>query len=117
MLKNRGFGLRWLSYILAILLNSKSAIFFNGRAENWFVDQNSVKQGNPIAPLLFNLVIDTLDRILTQAAAEGLITGVGSSETMGNIRSLHFADDTLLLCNYSKLHIQNSNLSFMPLSL
>lgn len=49
-----------------------------------------------ISPLLFNLVVDVLARMLDRGRAAGLIKGLCPELCEGGIISLQYADDTLL---------------------
>ena len=57
-----------------------------------------MRQRDPFSPALFILVTDVLSRILKQAGLKGIIEGIGTKLAFSNLRSLHFADDTLLFC-------------------
>ena len=53
--------------------------------------------GDPLSPLLFNLVGDALDAILNNAKKEGLIKGLVPHLVPGGITHLQYADDTIIL--------------------
>lgn len=110
LLKFRGFGPRWLKWITSLLQSTSSSILINGQPGRWFISKRGLKQGNPLSPMLFILVADTLDRILRQAANENMISGIGPLDTTGQFICLQFADDTLLLCNAVKDHIKSLKL-------
>jgi hypothetical protein len=60
-----------------------------------------VRQGDPLSPFLFVLVMEAFSRMLGAFTSRGLITGfsVGSSEQAWvNVSHLLFADDTLIFC-------------------
>lgn len=56
-----------------------------------------LRQGDPLSPLLFVLVIEALSRMISAAVNGGLIEGF----KVGNATSsyLLFADDTLIFCS------------------
>jgi hypothetical protein len=56
-----------------------------------------VRQGNPLSPILFNLVVDILAVLVKRAQGEGLLTGLGTSLVEGGVSILQYADDTILL--------------------
>ena len=58
-----------------------------------FVCKRSLRQGDPLSPLLFVLVVDVFSRMLNKGRSLGLIEGLGPSDY--NITNLQFADDTI----------------------
>ena len=61
-----------------------------------------MRQGDPLAPFLFALVMDALGRMLDKAVYEGRMLGfcVGDLEGRSLVVShILFADDTLIFCD------------------
>ena len=56
-----------------------------------------LRQGDPLSPFLFTLVVDVLGRLMDKAVEEKVVKGfkVGTDEV--SVSHLQFADDTLLL--------------------
>lgn len=67
--------------------------------------QKGLRQGDPLSPLLFDLVADTLNKILSNAQSSGFISGLGHSTS--KTLNLHFADDTLLFLEAKPLMIEH----------
>lgn len=61
--------------------------------------RKGLMQGNPLSLLLFILVVDILDHMLTTIMGKNMITSIGSKNIMGNIHCIQFVDDMLILCN------------------
>jgi hypothetical protein len=53
-----------------------------------------------LSPLLFNIVVDALTRMLQKASSVGLIRGLGRDLVPGGVVSLQYADDTMLLVHH-----------------
>jgi hypothetical protein len=73
VLRKRGFGDRWLEWIRCILCMGSVGVTINNEEGDFFQTGKGLRQGNPLPPLLFNLVIDVLSRMLQKAANVGLL--------------------------------------------
>ena len=62
----------------------------------YFSVGKGLRQGDPLSPLLFNLVVDVFTKMLTKAANQGIISGLLTDLFEGGIVSLQYADDTIL---------------------
>ena len=96
MLKSRGFGERWISWIRKVVRGGSLCIRMNDENSSYFKPGKGLRQGDPLSPLLFNLVADVFSRMLMKAAKQNLITGLLPQVIDGGIISLQYADDTLL---------------------
>jgi hypothetical protein len=65
----------------------------------YFKPSKGLTSGDPLSPLLFNLVVDVFTRLLTKAAGKGYITGLMTRLYPKGVISLQYADDTLLFLN------------------
>ena len=72
VLETRGFGSKWRTWIQKILITSKMALLINGKPSNWIRNRRGLKQGDPISPLPFVLVVVALTRVLKKAASNHL---------------------------------------------
>jgi hypothetical protein len=71
-------------------------IRINDENINYFKSEKGLRQGDPLSPLLFNLVADVFSRMLMKAARQGLVTSLLPQVVEGGIISLQYVDDTLL---------------------
>jgi hypothetical protein len=73
----------------------------NGSAHGFFNTSRGLRQGDPLSPLLFIIVMEALSRMLERAMAGGYISGFSVGDSTGAELSIShslFADDTLIFC-------------------
>ncbi|XP_017256701.1 uncharacterized mitochondrial protein AtMg01250-like [Daucus carota subsp. sativus] len=72
------------------------AVLVNGSPSSEFRTGRGLRQGDPLSPLLFNLISEALHLILDRACKVGLLKGI----SLGNgpcLSHILFADDTIIL--------------------
>ena len=77
------------------------SILINGSPCEFFGSTRGLRQGDPLSPLLFVLVMDALGRMLDKAVLEGRLFGFSVGNLEGRsmaVSHLLFADDTLIFC-------------------
>ena len=105
LLGQMGFGLKWRGWIKACVTSVRFSVLVNGSPEGFFGSSHGLRQGDPLSPLLFLLIMEVLSRLLKKTEECNLIRGfhVGSVNFVGvRISCLLFADDTILFCDASR---------------
>ena len=105
LLNRMGFGLKWKGWIKACVTSVRFSILVNGSLEGFLGSFRGLRQGDPLSPLLFLLIMEVLSRILKKTKENNLIQGfhVGAVNSVGvRISHLLFADNTILFCDASK---------------
>lgn len=97
----------WIGWIKKIVEGGSVSILLNGTECNSFKVGKGLGQGDPISPLLFNLVGDVLTKMLKKALESGLVKGILGEEREGGVMSLQYADDTLIFFSADELHLKN----------
>ncbi|BFG29907.1 hypothetical protein CerSpe_161810 [Prunus speciosa] len=69
----------------------------NGRPTGKFTATRGVRQGDPLSPFLFTLIIDVLSRLMEKAQEHNLIHGMFTRRDRVEVSHLQFADDTIFL--------------------
>jgi hypothetical protein len=67
MMIDRGFSPRWIYIIKAQLDNGLVGVRLNDENSDFFLTERGVRQGDPISPILFNLVADVFTKMLNIA--------------------------------------------------
>jgi hypothetical protein len=75
LLKKRGFGPKTLAWIKDVTHGGSIGVKLNNVIGKYFLTGKGLRQGDPLSPLLFNLVVDVLTRMLIKAANADLIRG------------------------------------------
>jgi hypothetical protein len=74
------------------------AILINGEATKAFHCERGLRQGCPLSPLLFILVLESLNILLKKSQAEGHLKGIKVSRLL-HILHLLFVDDVIIMTN------------------
>jgi hypothetical protein len=99
MLRRCGFIQRWCHRIYTCISTAKFSVLVNGTSCGFFPSSRGLRQGDPLSPLLFIIVMYALSRMLTRARDGGFISGFAVGRTTPITTShLLFAGDTLILC-------------------
>jgi hypothetical protein len=77
-LYRKGFPLKWIQQTMSIVQGDMVCINVNGDRSTYFRTYQGLRQGDPLSPVLFNLVADTLSTLMSRAAERGYIRGVVS---------------------------------------
>ena len=76
ILAARGFGTSWRGWIHHLLGTSKASIIVNDSQSGHVRYRRGLRQGDPLSPLLFVLVINVLGTIFTHALSSQVLYGV-----------------------------------------
>jgi hypothetical protein len=96
VLQLRGFSPVFIRMIKQITLGGSVGVKVNDVESDFFLTGKGLRQGDLIAPLLFNCVVDVFSRMLVKGTNCGLIRGLCPNFIPDGVVSLQYADDTLL---------------------
>ncbi|GJZ34484.1 RNA-directed DNA polymerase, eukaryota [Tanacetum coccineum] len=81
ILKKFGFGDKWCNRIQRCLRSSRGSIIINGSPTEEFYFQKGLKQGDPLSPFLFSLVMESLHLSFQRVVDAGTKVGGSMSRT------------------------------------
>jgi hypothetical protein len=113
VLKQKNFSETWISWIKQCVEGGKVGIKINGVHGNFFDTHKGLRQGDPLSPLLFNLVSDALGTMLDKARLSGEIKGLVPHLVEGGLSHLQYADDTMIFLAMEEQSILHTK--FLPL--
>ncbi|GJW49783.1 RNA-directed DNA polymerase, eukaryota [Tanacetum coccineum] len=106
VLNKFGFGERWRTWIQSCLRSSRGSILVNGSPTEEFQFFRGLKQGDPLSPFLFILIMESLHISFQRVVDAGLFTGI-KINSMVNLSHLFYADDAIFLGQWSELNIDS----------
>ena len=104
VMRNLGFGPIWCDMISGLLASSSTQILLNGSPGERIVHQRGLRQGDPLSPMLFILVMDVLSHLITKASDEQLLQPLARTALQHRI-SL-YADDVVIFLRPSASDIE-----------
>lgn len=73
VMKNLGFGQIWCDIIRGLLTTSSTQVILNGSPEGRIVYERGLRQGDPLSPMPFILVMDVLGFMINKAVEQNLL--------------------------------------------
>ena len=98
ILNQMGFPRQWISWILSCVSSAAASILINGSPTKPFKLHRGLRQGDPLSPFLFNLIVEALSLVIQKATKQGLWEGVEISRGGSKLTHLQYADDTIIFC-------------------
>ncbi|GJY65533.1 putative RNA-directed DNA polymerase [Tanacetum coccineum] len=107
VMRQMRFGEKWRKWISTCLTSASISILVNGSPSKEFKMERGLRQGDPISPLLFLLVVESLQISILEACNKGLYKGISLVNGGANISLLQYADDALFFGNWSRVNAYN----------
>jgi len=103
VLKKFGISNNFISTIFGCISNPWTAPLINGRPSRYFRSTRGLRQGCPLSPFLYIIMVETLSIHLEKLRKQKEITGIGIERGTKEINHSLFVDDTLLIGGASSL--------------
>lgn len=101
-----GFSSQWCNLIRQCISTTNISILLNGSPCVAYNPTRGVRQGDPLSPYLFIIVMEAFSRQLFHAEQQQLIEGMKIAPSAPSISHLFLADDCLL---FMKADLNNVN--------
>ena len=75
MLQHCGFSKKWRKWIMCCISTVKFSILINGSPADFFGSSRGIRQGDRLSPLLFDIFMEGLSRMLDVAATTSQFSG------------------------------------------
>ena len=82
----------------------------NDQLGKYFQTRKGLRQGDPLSPILFNIVVDMLAILIARAKDDGQVEGVIPHLIENGLSILQYADDTILLLSHDLAKATNMKL-------
>jgi hypothetical protein len=91
----KGFSPKWCRWIEGMVTRGSVGIKVNDEVGRFFQTKRGLRQGNPMSPILYNIVADMLSLLIKRAKDEGQITGILPHLIDDGLSILQYANDTI----------------------
>jgi hypothetical protein len=109
-LRMKGFHPVWCDWVETFVQGGNVGIKVNDQMGSYFQTRKGLRQGDPLSPILFNIVVDILAIILSRAKEEGQIKGVVTHLVENGLSISQYADDTVLFFDHDIEQAKNLKL-------
>jgi len=109
-LRMKGFSSKWCRWIECMVTGGSVGIKVNDDVGPYFQTKRGLRQGDPMSPILFNIVADMLTLLIKRAKADDQIRGVIPHLVEDGLSILQYADDTIIFIDHDLEQAKNLKL-------
>ena len=106
----KGFSPKWCRWVEGKISGESVGIKVNDEIGPYFQTKRGLRQGDPMSPILFNIVADMLALIIKRAKDNGQIRGVIPNLWDDGLSILQYADDTIIFIDHDLEQAKNIKL-------
>eukprot|EP00253_Pinus_taeda_P008423 PITA_08423 len=96
VLEAYGFDHNYIKWVMALATTASFSILLNGSPSRTFRPSRGLRQGDPLSPFLFILMMEGLGKAIKTAKADGRIHGLKLTPNGDALTHQQFVDDTML---------------------
>ncbi|GJV63047.1 RNA-directed DNA polymerase, eukaryota, reverse transcriptase zinc-binding domain protein, partial [Tanacetum coccineum] len=115
ILKKFGFGNKWCGWIRNCLISSKGSVIVNGSPTKEFQFHKGLKQGDPLFPFLFILIMQSLHISMQRVMDADMFRGIKLGPSL-QVSHLFYADDAVFMGHWSDSNIYTILRLFLDIS-
>ena len=112
VLRMKGFSSTWCEWISKVMSRWSVAVKFNDNLGHYFQTKKGVRQGDPVSPIMFNIVVDMLAILISRAKEDEQTKGVVPHLVDEGLSVLQYADDTIIFMDNDLERAKNMKLLF-----
>ena len=101
-----GVPIDMVEWIMGCINSASFAVLINGSPSSFFRSSRGLRQGCPLSPFLFLLIVEALSRLLNRAREENMIKGVKVTNQI-DLTHVLFVDDVLMYGEGTLNNLQN----------
>ncbi|XP_019447318.1 PREDICTED: uncharacterized protein LOC109350542 [Lupinus angustifolius] len=101
MLSRFGFSNKWRNWVNACLSSTSMSVLINGSPTTQFSISRGIRQGDPMAPFMFLMVVEGFAGLVRRARSIGVFDGFKIGRGDVEVCDLQFVDDTIIVCKLS----------------
>nr|AAO00696.1 retrotransposon protein, putative, unclassified [Oryza sativa Japonica Group]AAP54694.1 retrotransposon protein, putative, unclassified [Oryza sativa Japonica Group] len=109
-LRMKGFSPKRCQWIASFIQGGHVGIKVNDQVGNNFQTYKGLRQGDPLSPILFNIVADMLALLIKRAKDDGMLSEVIPHLMDDGLSILQYADDTIIFLEHDLQEAKNLKL-------
>src|SRR5688572_1305162 len=106
----KGFCQQWCTWVERFISGGSVGIKINDDPGHYFQTKKGLRQGDPMSPILFNIMADMLSILIKRAKDDGQIKGFIPHLVEDGLSILQYADDTILFMDHDLEQAKNLKL-------
>ncbi|WVZ64229.1 hypothetical protein U9M48_013787 [Paspalum notatum var. saurae] len=109
-LRMKGFCQQWCLWTEKFVTGGSVGIKVNDDIGHYFQSKKGLRQGDPMSPILFNIVAEMLSILIKRAKDDSQIIGIIPHLVDDGLQILRYADDTIIFIDHDLEQAKNMKL-------